>query len=768
MATNSYNYIETVNASASRLSNAVVNDLVFWGDSKDQYTHLGTQQGSNTTLQLRGSNLLFGSNVTSVTSPGYIQPNIIKIGMAPVTPVYSAPIVTCAGSVPWYVNSGSNFYFSLSNTQTDFRFVDTLSSGTPSLRLTLCNQFQANSNDTSNVPSYTWISDTSTGMYHASNYTIGFAAGGVHAMSINSNAVVVTSNIAAENVGIFRNKLLNGFMRIAQRGISFVIGAGASNNYTLDQFLVETNITTGAITAAQQTLGASDAPYNSNNILHSLRLTATTALSAYSNVGLQQVVEGFNVADLLWGSSLGTPVTLSCWIRTNAVSTSVVTMAVKNFTNTHTYPFNVTIASSGTWQFVSQTITAPPNTSVWDAGSNGSMRVYLIGYDASGTGTANTWNTNSYHRTSATTNIFGTLNNYIEVTGAQLEKGSIATPFEMRPFTMELLMCQRYYYRRYNDTAYDRFGFYTGNSSTVAYGQVLLPTKMRDMPTMNVSLATDFANMTGASMFTDAMSRSSYVGIFKINGTGFTACNVAMLTIGNKTANSVWVDFSAELAENTSAYNPSSLSPTTYNSFDGTLSANIGSYNFTVTGTPITFTPGRKGQCVFLDANSPSTSAAQTLNATGANVYGNCSIAFWVNVQGFPTSGDINQTAAYNAIVYMAPFKIYIRNNNGTYTFYLDILTGSWTGVVGTSSVVSNAWIHFAFTYAESGGSATAKIYVNGVVDTTSAVSGTTSAASGIQIGDDGSTRAFKGLIDEFMTFNRTLTATEVATLARM
>jgi hypothetical protein len=767
MAGNAYNYIEIVNPSATRLSNAVANDLVFWGDTKSQYTHIGVQTGSNAALQLRESNIMIGSNTTAII-PSILQPNIIKVNMSPTTTSYSVPGVTMSVPFTWYVNSGSNFYFQLSNTQTDFRFVNTLGGGTPSLRITPCNQIQANSNDTSNVPSYTWIGDNTTGMYHASNFTIGFSIGGVQVATVNSNALVVTSNLVAENVGIFRNKLLNGYMRIAQRGTSFVVGAGASNNYTLDQFLLETNITTGAITAAQQTLGASDAPYISNAILHSLRLTATTALSAYSNVGLQQVLEGYNTADLLWGSPQGLPVTLSCWIKTNAATSSIVTMSIKNFTNTHSYPFNVTIASSGAWQYVSQTIPAPPVTSVWDSTSNGSMRVYLIGYDTRGTVTGNTWNASAFYSTSTTTNIFGTLNNYIEVTGVQLEKGSIATTFEMRSFTMELLMCQRYYYRRYNETLYDRFGFYTGNSTTVAYGQVVLPTKMRAPPTMRVSAATDFSGMSGASWFTDAMSWSSFAGIFKINGSGFTACNVAQLSIANKTVNSVWIEFSAELAEDTTAYNLSSLTPTAYNSFDGTLSANVGSYNFTVTGTPITFTPGRKGLCVFLDANSPSTAATQSLTATGPNVYGNCSIAFWVNVQGLPTSGNTAQVECTNVITFIMPFKFYVFNNNGVYTYYVNTYTNQWFGYNSTSSVTLSTWTHFAHTYEENGGNGTAKVYINGVLETTYSTTGTTSAGSGITIGTDGLNRAFKGMIDEFMTFNRTLTATEVATLARM
>jgi hypothetical protein len=36
------------------------------------------------------------------------------------------------------------------------------------------------------------------------------------------------------------------------------------------------------------------------------------------------------------------------------------------------------------------------------------------------------------------------------ITGVQLEKGSVATPFEVRPYATELALCQRYYEQSYS------------------------------------------------------------------------------------------------------------------------------------------------------------------------------------------------------------------------------------------------------------------------------------------------------------------------------
>jgi hypothetical protein len=356
------------------------------------------------------------------------------------------------------------------------------------------------------------------------------------------------------------------------------------------------------------------------------------------------------------------------------------------------------------------------------------------------------------------------LNNYVEVTGVQLEKGSVATPFEMRALSVELLMCQRYYYRRVNESPYDRYGFFAANSNTVSYGQVLLPTRMRANPVVGVSAATDFVYMTGASWFTDVNSSSTYMGIFRIVGSGFTTSNVQQLIVSGKTVGTVWVDFNAELSENTAAYDPTSLTPYWYYSFNGTLTDSVRANNFTNNGAPITYTVGRKGACVYLDLNTPSTSPTQTLSTSTNNLFGNMSIAMWINVQGSPpSSGEV-----FNVIMNAPPHKLYVVNDAGTLRFSFNQLTSTWQGFNSVASISLNQWIHMIYTYAESGGNGVARLYINGALNTTFNVTGLTSQYSGVTIGNDGLTRAFKGMIDELLFFNRTLTATEAANLAAM
>jgi hypothetical protein len=65
--------------------------------------------------------------------------------------------------------------------------------------------------------------------------------------------------------------------------------------------------------------------------------------------------------------------------------------------------------------------------------------------------TAGSWvSGNKYDGVSGQTNFFATTGNIIHITGVQLEKGLVATPFEVRPYATELALCQRYYEQSYS------------------------------------------------------------------------------------------------------------------------------------------------------------------------------------------------------------------------------------------------------------------------------------------------------------------------------
>jgi len=276
-------------------------------------------------------------------------------------------------------------------------------------------------------------------------------------------------------MGQFRNRIINGDMRIAQRGTSNVVGVGQAN-YIIDRFYTPIyNSGTLNLTQTQQTLTASDTPYQLG-IKYSLRVTSTNGGTIGINAFVIQGIEGQNGIDLNWGTPFGIPVTLSFWFRTNAVAGTVFCGRFLNAAAAASYNFQYTATStSGQWQYVTFTIPPPPNGSSWAIDNTGGIYLYLWGHQISpgGNGLTSspfTWLSGNYAGTyaAAATPWWLYTGNYIEFTGVQLEKGTVATPFEFRPYGTELALCQRYYEKSYDIGTTPGTATISGSTSVVA------------------------------------------------------------------------------------------------------------------------------------------------------------------------------------------------------------------------------------------------------------------------------------------------------------
>jgi hypothetical protein len=254
-----------------------------------------------------------------------------------------------------------------------------------------------------------------------------------------------TGNIAAGNIGMFRNRIINGDMRIIQRGVtsSNMSAVSLSNIYTIDRFNILSSASGGTLTQAQNTLTISDTPFL-YGFKSSWKITAATGVTGINYLAPGQRIEGYNVSDLNWGTTVGVAIVVSFWVKTNAATNSVVALTLRNGNFSYSYNVPVTITSTGSWQYVSVNVPAPPSGTTWATDKTNGIDILVGGY-GSLTSSPNTWQSGNYIGTSTTTNIFATNGNYVEITGVQLEKGNIGTPFEFRPYGLELSLCQRYF-----------------------------------------------------------------------------------------------------------------------------------------------------------------------------------------------------------------------------------------------------------------------------------------------------------------------------------
>ena len=272
----------------------------------------------------------------------------------------------------------------------------------------------------------------------------------------------------------FKNRIINGAMVIDQRNAGASVSVGtATGTYTLDRWRVYHDTAITSNITAQQSSNIPTTGYINSQIL--TNGTGASPASGDLNV-FQQRIEGYNVADLNFGSSTASAVTLSFWVRSSLTGTFGV--GLSNSAQDRSVASTYTINSANTWE--QKTITFSGDQSGTWVTNNG---IGLITNFDLGSGTtsnattAGTWQAGRVLRTSACTNFIGTTGATFYITGVQLEKGSTATSFDYRPYGTELQLCQRYYQLGAGFTA----GYAAG--STTMGGMASLGTTMRVAPT---------------------------------------------------------------------------------------------------------------------------------------------------------------------------------------------------------------------------------------------------------------------------------------------
>jgi len=240
----------------------------------------------------------------------------------------------------------------------------------------------------------------------------------------------------------FKNRIINGAMVIDQRNAGASV-TPTSGQYTLDRWVSQ--LTQASKFTAQQNAGSVTPPVGFSNYL------GVTSSSAYSVLTgdtflVDQRIEGFNTADLAWGTASAATVTLSFWVRSSLTGT--FGGALTNAASNRSYPFSYTISSTNTWE--QKTVTIAGDTSgTWVGSTNGIGLIvrFGLGSGSTFTSTAGAWAAGNFVQPTGSVSVVGTNGATFYITGVQLEKGSTATSFDFRSIGTELALCQRYYYR---------------------------------------------------------------------------------------------------------------------------------------------------------------------------------------------------------------------------------------------------------------------------------------------------------------------------------
>ena len=337
----------------------------------------------------------------------------------------------------------------------------------------------------------------------------------------------------------FKNRIINGGMTISQRNGTSATTVNGNDIYTLDRFKGWAS-GGGVFTVTQSTT----APTGFNNSSLITVTTVDSSIAAGDNYRFAQTIEGYNIADLGFGTANASTVTLSFWVRSSITGT--FGGSLYSVSGTRSYVFNYTISAANTWE--QKTVTIAGDTSgTWGTTNSYGITVYFdLGSGSNYENATGSWVAAEKFRTSGNATLISTLSSTWYVTGVQLEKGSTATSFDYRPYGTELALCQRYY-QRLKPSASGSFLAAGLQRSTTSAGLVVsTPVSLRTTPTSTQSglIITDDATYGQSISSIDVITNSgSNIGLTVTNSAGGTAYRPCLMRgdVGN------YIDFSAEL-----------------------------------------------------------------------------------------------------------------------------------------------------------------------------------------------------------------------------
>ena len=341
----------------------------------------------------------------------------------------------------------------------------------------------------------------------------------------NSNLVALKAlqNGNVESVGIVtaknfnptdsqlshRNIVINGDMRVSQRGNGTNIGNAGSFKYACDRFIIGLNGATVNITQDAPAAGSNTHP---NGFRHSLKLQTHTAVGSVASgniIQIQYKFEGYQIARLGYGSGAlyNNPksMTLSFWAKSSLTGTFCVNFQRDGRIINRQF----TISSANTWTYF--TATMPPDTSIVGQHENvqAMSMVFVISAGSNYTGGSALTNWINHHvaHTGYGVNMdhLTTANATFQITGVQLEEGTVATPFEFRDYNDQLKMCQRYY-AIFHPTTQEQIYIESGSPNTHSFWNAPVPAGMRTEPSVNLlGTWTGHGMVSGRSVYAVAL-----------------------------------------------------------------------------------------------------------------------------------------------------------------------------------------------------------------------------------------------------------------------
>lgn len=267
-----------------------------------------------------------------------------------------------------------------------------------------------------------------------------------------------SGNFATQTM--FRNRIINGDMRIDQRNVGSATAFDflLNTSYFMDRWEAQFYSNYSGEATFQQI--STDAPPGFSNSMKISCSQITSPQDANEQLYVEQQIEGQNLTGIEWYNSTPSTLTLSFYVKSNLTGTFPLTIKLSDNNSSHSssssriLPLKYEINNANTWE--RKTVTFTLDTYSGTKIISNTFAMSIIFWFAAGSSrrgnTYNVWRTNSNAATSGLDNytFCNSTDNVFYLTGVQLEEGSVATPFEHRPYGLELSLCQRYFEKSYN------------------------------------------------------------------------------------------------------------------------------------------------------------------------------------------------------------------------------------------------------------------------------------------------------------------------------
>ena len=319
-------------------------------------------------------------------------------------------------------------------------------------------------------------------LYHDNSKKIETTGTGAVVTGIVTATEVVATSI---QTGGRKNIIINGAMKVAQRGTSFTNISDTGVIGSVDRIvMVGANLDELAF-AGKQT---SDGPDGFSKCFEFDVTTAENALDANDLVYMRYKVEGQDLTHLFNANGTGKNFTLSFYVK--AYQTGTYQLNIYKNQGPRFISKTYTVDASATWQRVVIPFTGDTGTSgMNDDNGNGFQIAWMFAAGSNYTSGSlqpnwGSWPGNSGFAAGHAVNTASSANNYFRITGIQLELGSQATAFEHRSFGEELALCQRYFFKNINESGESGCNYAKAYSTSELFTSQRFPVAMRTSPTI--------------------------------------------------------------------------------------------------------------------------------------------------------------------------------------------------------------------------------------------------------------------------------------------